>query len=213
MIYRPQRHDWLACQERLLAAAGHSLGAAIVYCCALIIVCATILPSYAGERPHQTVSASDPQRAQMAPQAVPRQTAVQARLDPQRDRQPEPSGDGVAPSEERAPKTPHKTVVARASWYGPGFNGKRTATGERFSQSKLTAAAKDLPLGSKVKVTNLDNGRSTVVKVNDCGPYKHGRKIDLSKRAAEKLGMVHKGEATVKAKVLSKPPGATDCES
>jgi rare lipoprotein A len=62
-------------------------------------------------------------------------------------------------------------------------------------------------------VTNHINGRTATVKVNDCGPFRDGRKIDLSKRAAEKLGMVHKGTAVVKATVISKPPGASDCHS
>jgi rare lipoprotein A (peptidoglycan hydrolase) len=116
-------------------------------------------------------------------------------------------------SQNRGEPASHKTVVDHASWYGPGFNGHKTATGERFSEYKMTAAARNLPLGSRVKVTNLRNGRTATVKVNDCGPFRDGRKIDLSKRAAEQLGMVHKGTAVVKARVVSKPPGASDCHS
>jgi 3D (Asp-Asp-Asp) domain-containing protein len=103
--------------------------------------------------------------------------------------------------------------VTRASWYGPGFDGHRTATGERFSSSKMTAAAKDLPLGSRVVVTNLKNGRSATVRINDCGPFRRGRKIDLSKSAARKLGLIHDGTARVKLRVIKKPLGATACES
>lgn len=88
--------------------------------------------------------------------------------------------------------------VGTASWYGPGFHGKRTASGERFDQNALTAAHRKLPLGSEVKVTNLDNGRSIVVEINDRGPYKKGRVIDLSKGAARKLGIVEDGLATVR---------------
>jgi len=109
---------------------------------------------------------------------------------------------------------PHnKTMVANASWYGPGFDGHRTANGERFSSSKMTAAAKGLPLGSRLVVTNLSNGRSATVRINDCGPFRRGRKIDLSRRAASKLGIIHKGTARVKVRVITKPPGATVCES
>ena len=75
----------------------------------------------------------------------------------------------------------------------------------------MSAAAKDLPLGSKVKVTNLADGRSTEVKVNDCLPAKNGRKIDLSKHAARQLGMIHNGTAPVKTTVVAAPPGAPTC--
>jgi len=113
----------------------------------------------------------------------------------------------------RQEQQPPRELVARASWYGPGFDGHRTATGERFSSSKMTAAAKDLPLGSRVVVTNLENGRSATVRINDCGPLRHGRKIDLSKSAARKLGLIHDGTARVKLRVIKKPPGAITCES
>jgi rare lipoprotein A len=107
----------------------------------------------------------------------------------------------------------HKTITIRASWYGPGLEGRKTATGERFSSSRMTAAAKGLPLGSRVVVTNLDNGRSATVRINDCGPFRHGRKLDLSKRAARKLGIIHRGSATVRIKVIQAPRGALTCES
>ena len=74
-----------------------------------------------------------------------------------------------------------------ASWYGPGFHGKRTASGAIFNQNALTAAHKSLPFGSKVKVTNLSNKKSVVVTINDRGPFKAGRVIDLSKKANQML--------------------------
>lgn len=79
--------------------------------------------------------------------------------------------------------------VGIASWYGPGFHGHKTASGERFNKHAFTAAHKTLPLGSRVKVTNLSNGRSVIVKINDRGPYGHGRIIDLSQRAKDAIGM------------------------
>lgn len=89
-----------------------------------------------------------------------------------------------------------------ASWYGPGFHGKQTANGEIYDQNELTAAHKTLPLPSIVRVTNLENGRSLIVRVNDRGPYAHGRIIDMSKRSAELLGFKRQGVAKVRVQVL-----------
>src|SRR4051812_17351296 len=86
-----------------------------------------------------------------------------------------------------------------ASWYGPGFHGKRTATGERFNTNDLTAAHKTLPFGTKVRVTNERTGRSVVVRINDRGPYAHGRVIDLSKAAAAAVGIAGVGQVTLAA--------------
>lgn len=94
--------------------------------------------------------------------------------------------------------------VGVASWYGPGFNGRRTASGARFDQDRLTAAHRRLPLGSEVRVTNLENGRTIVVEINDRGPYVEGRVIDLSKAAAGRLGMVEDGLA--KVRIEATPP-------
>lgn len=91
-----------------------------------------------------------------------------------------------------------------ASWYGPDFHGKRTANGERYDQNELTAAHRTLQMPSLVRVTNLDNGRSVVVRINDRGPFKHGRVIDVSKRSAELLGFIGRGTARVKIEVLTR---------
>lgn len=80
-----------------------------------------------------------------------------------------------------------------ASWYGPGFHGKKTASGERFNENAMTAAHKTLPLGTVVKVTNQRTGKSIKVTINDRGPFVRGRIIDLSKAAAAKLGTKHDG--------------------
>jgi rare lipoprotein A len=88
--------------------------------------------------------------------------------------------------------------VGEASFYGPGFHGKKTATGETFNQNEKTAAHPTLPLGTKATVTNLDNGTSVDVTINDRGPYVKGRDIDLSKGAAKELGMTKDGIAPVK---------------
>lgn len=89
-----------------------------------------------------------------------------------------------------------------ASWYGPGFHGKQTANGEIFDQNAVTAAHKTLQMPSMARVTNLDNGRSIVVRINDRGPYAHNREIDLSKRAAQLLGFEKQGTARVRVQIL-----------
>jgi rare lipoprotein A len=93
-----------------------------------------------------------------------------------------------------------KTGVA--SYYGAKHHGKRTASGERFNQHGLTAAHRQLPFGTRVKITNLNNDRSCVVRVNDRGPYSRGRLIDVSREAAEQLGMLRSGTAKVRVQAL-----------
>jgi rare lipoprotein A len=84
-----------------------------------------------------------------------------------------------------------------ASWYGPGFQGRKTANGERFNTHALTAAHRSLPFGSRVKVTNNQTGRSVVVRINDRGPFVHGRIIDLSKASAQAIGISGVGRVTL----------------
>lgn len=90
-----------------------------------------------------------------------------------------------------------------ASWYGPGFHQKVTANGEVYDQNELTAAHKTLPMPSLVRVTNLDNGRSLVVRINDRGPYANGRIIDMSRRGAQLLGFEGNGTAKVRVQILA----------
>ncbi len=99
--------------------------------------------------------------------------------------------------------------VGTASWYGPGFHGRKTASGERFDQNKLTAAHRSLPLDTVVKVTNLDNGKAVKVAINDRGPYVGNRVIDLSRAAATKLDMTDDGTARVRIEV-AELPGSND---
>jgi rare lipoprotein A len=94
--------------------------------------------------------------------------------------------------------------VVKASWYGPGLAGKKTTSGEVYNPKALTAASKTLPIGSVVKVTNPQNGKSVNVRINDRGPFVPGRSLDLSQRAAEKIGVTHKGVARVKVSKVSK---------
>ncbi|MBV9180843.1 MAG: septal ring lytic transglycosylase RlpA family protein [Acidobacteria bacterium] len=107
----------------------------------------------------------------------------------------------------RRDKSLGATRIVTASWYGPGYVGKPTASGERFDPNRLTAASRTLPPDSIVRVTNLRNGRSVEVKINDRGPHKRGRAIDLSPAAARKIGLTKSGVAHVKIEPVAK---ATD---
>jgi rare lipoprotein A len=95
-----------------------------------------------------------------------------------------------------------KVIRGKASWYGPGFYGRRTANGERFTRGTLTAAHRTLPFGTRVRVTNLHNGRTTVVRINDRGPFHGNRVIDLAHGAAAEVGLTASGLAPVKLEVL-----------
>ncbi len=90
----------------------------------------------------------------------------------------------------------------KASWYGPGFHGRKTANGEKFDQMSYTAAHKSLRFGTLLKITNPKNGKSIVVRINDRGPYIEGRDLDLSKAAAHELGLMRKGVARLKVEEL-----------
>lgn len=95
--------------------------------------------------------------------------------------------------------------IGEASWYGPGFHGRKTASGEVFDMHARTAAHRTLPFGALVRVTRLDTGASTVVRINDRGPFKPGRVIDLSNGAARDIDMVRDGVARVRIDVLRLP--------
>jgi len=90
----------------------------------------------------------------------------------------------------------------KASWYGPGFHGHKTANGEIYDQMSFTAAHKSLKFGTLLKVTNLKNDKSVVVRINDRGPYIHGRDLDLSKAAALELGFIRKGVSKIKVEEI-----------
>jgi rare lipoprotein A len=114
--------------------------------------------------------------------------------------------------ENPTPKTKYKKLTKKevsqfkelgiASYYGAKWNGRTTANGEKLNLNKMTAAHKFLPFGTLVKVTDLDTGKSIIVRINDRGPYIYGRVIDLTDNAAKKLGIVQKGIAKVKIEVI-----------
>ncbi len=106
----------------------------------------------------------------------------------------------------RPEEQPNYDVVGMASWYGDQFNGRPTATGERFDMHALTAAHKTLPLPGLVEVTNLANGRVVVLRVNDRGPFVDDRILDLSRGAAEALDMLNRGVGEVRVRYLGRAP-------
>lgn len=105
-------------------------------------------------------------------------------------------------SKESTVTLPIYIEIGEASWYGPGFHGQETASGETFDTKKMTAAHPSLPLGTKVEVINLEKHKTAEVTINDRGPFVKGRVIDLSHAAAKKLGIVKKG--TTKVKIVTK---------
>jgi rare lipoprotein A len=121
----------------------------------------------------------------------------------------------LPPSQAR-PEPGPRGQVGLASYYGPGFHGEETASGEIFDQTGMTAAHRTLPLGSVVRVTNLENGRRVVVRINDRGPYgrnwRKGTIIDLSRQAARRLRSISDGLVRVRVEVLRRGPGTKGVE-
>jgi rare lipoprotein A len=109
----------------------------------------------------------------------------------------------VEPGQKKSSKPTKHALNGKASWYGPRFHGKKTASGEIYNQHKLTAAHKTPPLGTKARVTNLENGSTVEVEINDRGPFIEGRIIDLSRAAAGALGFVELGVAPVQVEVVA----------
>jgi len=122
---------------------------------------------------------------------------------------PPPSSRPSAAPPESKPETPSPVRVQEgvASWYGPGFHGNPTSSGETYDMFQMTAAHRTLPLGTRVLVTNLENHRTVEVTVNDRGPFVKDRVIDLSYSAARVLGMVGPGTTKVRLEILGDPPG------
>jgi rare lipoprotein A len=119
----------------------------------------------------------------------------------------QPTTEVTAPelADAPAPSAPQEAVLGRgsASYYAAKFDGRRTASGERFDNGAMTAAHRTLPFGTLVRVTNLANGRSVVVRINDRGPFTRGRMIDVSRAAADELGLIARGHGMVELAVIA----------
>lgn len=127
---------------------------------------------------------------------------------PDRSTPPVARVDPVARPKIETPKVPSASAtvhIGQASWYGPGFHGRKTASGDVFDQNKFTAAHRTFPLGSRARVTHLESGRTVEVEINDRGPYAGGRIIDLSQAAARALGIIENGTARVRVELISPP--------
>lgn len=106
------------------------------------------------------------------------------------------------PSPRTVPRSPGWVEEGLASWYGPGYHGRRTASGDVYDMDRMTAAHRTLPFGTMVRVENVDNGRSVDLRINDRGPFVSGRIVDVSRAAARELGMIVPGTAPVRLVVL-----------
>lgn len=111
-------------------------------------------------------------------------------------------GGSRTPPKKQTSAAPSGAYSGKASWYGGRHHGGPTASGERFNKNAMTAAHRTFPMGTRVRVTNLRNGRSVVVRINDRGPYSKGRIIDLSEAAARKLDMIEAGVVPVRLERL-----------
>lgn len=143
--------------------------------------------------PIVTEEKKSPSTTEPAPQVI---------AEPQRE--PEPKAQEVE-KQILADSEPDEQMVGYASWYGPGFHGEKTANGEKYDQNELTAAHRILPMNTWVRVTNQENNRTVIVRINDRGPYKKNRIIDLTRKAAEILEFKDQGTARVTLKVVKYP--------
>lgn len=116
-----------------------------------------------------------------------------------------PAMEAPLVAHQTAPIKPLKVWVGNASWYGPRFDGRKTANGERFDSEALTAAHPNLPFGSLVRVINTRTGQFEVVRINDRGPYQEGREIDVSYRVARKIGLIQPGVRQVRLELMALP--------
>ena len=149
-------------------------------------------------RGHPTTALRAPSAAAADPLPPPASHSANSR------RADRPTGRGQAPFRDLHELAPYLEGIC--SWYGPSFHGKPTANGEIYDQNAMTAAHPILPMGTRIEVLNLRNGRKARVRINDRGPYKKGRILDLSRGAARRIGMLHEGTAPVRITVLHWPP-------
>ena len=177
----------------------------------LLLICgaisggATLLPVDAADFFDQGLADPIDPSDLIAPPAVTPSASIEASLTPADVKEAEESAPPLAvipPPTSKVVPTVVRVITGEASWYGPGFFGNRTANGEVYQRGTMTAAHRTLPFGTKVRVTNLWNGRSEVIRINDRGPFVHHRVIDLGHGAASSLGLTASGIAQVRLEVL-----------
>ncbi|MHA1566198.1 MAG: septal ring lytic transglycosylase RlpA family protein [Alphaproteobacteria bacterium] len=154
-----------------------------------------LLPACSLQLPFVTANADQPTTTVSAPiqQAAPNERVIET--PPQQQFATLPARPIAKPRFRTIP--PRLQITGYASWYGIPFHGRITANGEVYDMNALSAAHKTLPFGTRVRITNLDNGSTLVLRINDRGPYVEGRVIDVSRRAARLLGFQHAGLANV----------------
>ncbi len=144
------------------------------------------------------------------PVATPATAAPAAKAAPAPAVAPAPAAaptPAAVPAPAVAPATSGDVTTGKAAWYGKKFNGRKTASGQRFNSAALTAASNTLPFGTLVRVTNVKNKKSVTVRINDRGPQQADRIIDVTRAAAAKLGMLKSGLAEVEIKVMGQAKG------
>jgi len=151
-------------------------------------------------------------RSPAPPVATPPETEEEAKRSTSVEPQPKPANPAPAKKSSKAADIPHApagtgiyTEQGNASWYGAPFHGRKASNGETYDMNKMTAAHRTLPFNSMVRVTNLNNGKSAVVRITDRGPFVDNRIIDLSKAAAQEIESIGPGVVPVKIEVLSGP--------
>jgi len=176
--------------RRLTAVAGIGLAAA-----ALAVAVAAEAPARADE-----LNARAAFSQAFAPFAL---TEIETRIAPETLSAAQTRFDQAPVAGEQGFETPRIIGSGKASFYGAELAGQRTASGERFNPSELTAAHRTLPFGTRVRVTNRSNGRSVVVRINDRGPFHHSRVIDLSHEAARQIDIIRQGQGQVEIAAAS----------
>jgi rare lipoprotein A len=173
-------------RSRRFEGCSSLIGVAAIALCLILSGCATSRPASPTPQPAARPETQPEAKPETKPEAKP-----EAKPGTRPEVKPEPSPSGGQTGE--------------ASWYGEPHHGRTTASGEAFDMNQLTAAHRTLPLGTRVLVTNLKNGRAVEVRINDRGPSVEGRIIDLSFAAAKELGAVPSGTIPVRIRVISQP--------
>ena len=171
-----------------------------------LVGCASTPPKQAGQPPKQTTQASKPKATQASTAKAAKPKTAQASKPKTAHASKPPTVLASKSQAAEPPKPPtapaSKVETGQASFYSSKHHGQPTASGELYDETQLTAAHRTLPFGTRVRVTNLENQRSAVFRINDRGPFIKGRVVDVSKRGAFELGFIQEGVASVRVEVV-----------